>query len=87
MVSALLRSGLTFDLKALARAIYARRDIMLLDDTMSALDVKTQALIIKNLFSKGGILRQLGTTVVWATHSSKHILSSVKIKPDVPLIY
>ncbi|KAE9983445.1 hypothetical protein EG328_009937 [Venturia inaequalis] len=58
---------------ALARAIYARRDLILLDDTMSALDVKTQALIIKNLFSKGGILRQLGTTVVWATHSTRNL--------------
>ncbi|KAE9970358.1 hypothetical protein BLS_004964 [Venturia inaequalis] len=58
---------------ALARALYARRDLILLDDTMSALDVKTQALIIKNLFSKGGILRQLGTTVVWATHSTRNL--------------
>ncbi|QDS72379.1 hypothetical protein FKW77_008421 [Venturia effusa] len=56
---------------ALARAIYARRDLILLDDTMSALDGKTQGIISDNLFSQNGVLRRLGTTVIWATHHTQ----------------
>ncbi|KAI5195395.1 putative ABC transporter [Aureobasidium subglaciale] len=56
---------------ALARAVYARRDLVLLDDTMSALDNKTHETITRQLFSRTGVLRQLGTTVVLTSHSTR----------------
>ncbi|KAJ5633110.1 ABC transporterintegral membrane type 1 [Penicillium lividum] len=58
---------------ALARSVYSRHEIALLDDVMSALDAKTQELIIQRLFSHDGVFRQLGTTVVLTTHNSRHL--------------
>lgn len=56
-------------LEALARSVYSRHDIALLDDVMSALDAETQEMIIQRLLSRDGIFRQLGTTVVLTTHN------------------
>ncbi|KAJ5401745.1 ABC transporter integral membrane type 1 [Penicillium crustosum] len=56
---------------ALARSVYSRHNIALLDDVMSALDVQTQEMIIQRLFSRDGTFRLLGTTVVLATHNSR----------------
>ncbi|KAJ6139789.1 ABC transporter integral membrane type 1 [Penicillium samsonianum] len=56
---------------ALARSVYSRHDIALLDDVMSALDAETQEIIIQRLLSRDGIFRQLGTTVVLTTHNSR----------------
>ncbi|KAJ5209119.1 ABC transporter integral membrane type 1 [Penicillium cf. viridicatum] len=58
---------------ALARSVYSRHDIALLDDVMSALDAQTQEMIIQRLLSHDGIFRQLGTTVVLTTHNSRHL--------------
>ncbi|KAE8415945.1 putative multidrug resistance protein [Aspergillus pseudocaelatus] len=55
--------------EALARAVYSRQDIALLDDILSALDMQTQEMIIARLLSDNGIFRQLGTTVVLTTHN------------------
>ncbi|OGM40676.1 hypothetical protein ABOM_010583 [Aspergillus bombycis] len=54
---------------ALARAVYSRQEIALLDDTLSALDMHTQEMIIARILSNEGIFRQLGTTVVLTTHN------------------
>jgi ATP-binding cassette subfamily C (CFTR/MRP) protein 1 len=56
---------------ALARAVYARREIMLLDDVFSALDTNTQETIYSRLFGQHGLLRELGTTVLLVTHWKK----------------
>ncbi|KAB8254971.1 P-loop containing nucleoside triphosphate hydrolase protein [Aspergillus pseudonomiae] len=56
---------------ALARAVYSRQDIALLDDTLSALDMQTQEMIIARLLSNDGIFRQLGITVILTTHSPR----------------
>ena len=56
---------------ALARAIYSRPDIMLLDDVLSGLDNRTQAVVLARLFGPDGLLRRLRTTVVLATHSGE----------------
>jgi ATP-binding cassette subfamily C (CFTR/MRP) protein 1 len=56
---------------ALARAVYARRDIMLLDDVFSALDTNTQEAIYSRLLGPHGLLRELGTTVLLVTHWQK----------------
>ncbi|KAJ5660981.1 ABC transporter integral membrane type 1 [Penicillium longicatenatum] len=55
----------------LARSVYSRNDIALLDDVMSALDAQTQEMIIQRLLSRDGIFRRLGTTVVLTTHNSR----------------
>lgn len=58
-------------LQALARALYARCEIVVLDDSFSALDGKTEIRIVENLLGPGGLLRQSGTTVFLITNSGK----------------
>ncbi|KAJ5728595.1 multidrug resistance-associated protein [Penicillium malachiteum] len=54
---------------ALARAVYSRQPIVVLDDVASGLDSRTTALISARLFGQGGYFRQHRITVVLATHS------------------
>ncbi|KAI5194185.1 putative multidrug resistance protein [Aureobasidium subglaciale] len=54
---------------ALARAVYSRNSILVLDDVFSALDTSTESTIITRLFGKAGLLRGTNTTAVIATHS------------------
>jgi ATP-binding cassette, subfamily C (CFTR/MRP), member 1 len=56
---------------ALARAVYSRNDIVILDDVLSALDGKTQTMVAEQLLGRQGIFRKLKTTVVLVTHASK----------------
>ncbi|KAI1841095.1 hypothetical protein JX266_012688 [Neoarthrinium moseri] len=58
---------------ALARAIYSRKPILVLDDILSALDNATAALILKRLLGKDGLLCSMGVTVILATHSVHHL--------------
>ncbi|KAI6361085.1 hypothetical protein MCOR25_006549 [Pyricularia grisea] len=55
---------------ALARAIAARKEIVLLDDVFSALDRTTKHHIARRLLGSEGLLRRLGTTVLFTTHDS-----------------
>ncbi|OCK85970.1 putative multidrug resistance protein [Lepidopterella palustris CBS 459.81] len=57
---------------ALARVLYAKPDIVLLDDVLSALDSKTERLITNNLLGPQGLFRKFGSTVVLITHSTRH---------------
>ncbi|MCJ1377074.1 hypothetical protein MMC17_000164 [Xylographa soralifera] len=57
---------------SLARCVYARPDIVLLDDTLSALDSRTERAVIDQLLGNSGLLRQLDTTVILITHSVRH---------------
>ncbi|KAI1293173.1 putative ABC transporter [Xylaria venustula] len=57
---------------ALARAIFARCDILLLDDTFSGLDGETEQIIFKNLFGATGLIPRLKTTVVLVSNSSQY---------------
>ncbi|KAK8149436.1 hypothetical protein G3M48_007029 [Beauveria asiatica] len=59
---------------ALARAILARQDLIILDDTLSALDASTQRHITNNLFGPNGLFKELGTTVVLITHTMQYLL-------------
>ncbi|KAM0458751.1 hypothetical protein ACHAPV_005740 [Trichoderma viride] len=56
---------------ALARAIYARKQILLLDDIFSGMDAHTIDTISARLFGKVGILRRQQATVVLTTHHHK----------------
>jgi len=54
---------------ALARALYARNELVILDDIFSGLDAGTEEHIFNKLLGKSGLFRQLGTTVLLATHA------------------
>ncbi|KAJ5767038.1 uncharacterized protein N7511_004654 [Penicillium nucicola] len=58
---------------ALARAVYARRNIIVLDDALSGLDATTENHIFHNLFGSTGILRELGATTIVASSSVKRL--------------
>ncbi|KAH0287053.1 P-loop containing nucleoside triphosphate hydrolase protein, partial [Aureobasidium sp. EXF-3399] len=58
---------------ALARAVYARKAIVLLDDVFSALDAKTEELVSERLLSKHGLFKKHDTTVILATHAVQHL--------------
>lgn len=56
---------------SLARAVYSRKPLLILDDVLSGLDPVTEQAIVDNVFADGGILRKHGVTVLLATHSGK----------------
>lgn len=58
---------------SLARALYSRAKLVILDDVLSGLDSVTEELVFRRVFGRDGILRRLGATVVLATHSVKHL--------------
>jgi ATP-binding cassette subfamily C (CFTR/MRP) protein 1 len=51
-------------LQALARAVYARKDTLIMDDVFSGLDAHTEDAIFHNLLGEQGILRRFKTTVI-----------------------
>ncbi|TQB72810.1 hypothetical protein MPDQ_006453 [Monascus purpureus] len=55
---------------AIARSVYAKASIVLLDDTLSGLDRRTERQVFNQVFGKQGLLRQLGSTVVLVTHAN-----------------
>ncbi|KAI1387325.1 uncharacterized protein F4822DRAFT_430081 [Hypoxylon trugodes] len=59
---------------ALARAIYARPSVIILDDVFSGMDSNTANLITSRLLGRDGILRKHQTTVIIATHN-KNIMA------------
>ncbi|KAK7753241.1 hypothetical protein SLS62_004760 [Diatrype stigma] len=56
---------------ALARAVYSRKDIVILDDVFSGMDAHTVDLVSRRLLESDGLFRKRGTTVILATHSHK----------------
>ncbi|KAJ6006036.1 multidrug resistance-associated protein [Penicillium sp. IBT 35674x] len=58
---------------SLARAVYARKELVLLDDVLSALDRKTKAAIMGRLFGVDGLLRRISSTVVLVTHEVENL--------------
>ncbi|MCJ1309562.1 hypothetical protein MMC25_003222 [Agyrium rufum] len=58
---------------ALARMVYARQDIVILDDILSALDATTEEKLVLRLLGKSGLFQKLGTTVILATHALRHL--------------
>ncbi|KAM3532049.1 hypothetical protein NHJ13051_000425 [Beauveria bassiana] len=55
---------------SLARAVYARPDVVLADNIFSSQDQVTARAIMKQLLGADGLLRQSNTTVILATHLS-----------------
>ncbi|OAA63926.1 ABC transporter, transmembrane domain, type 1 [Cordyceps fumosorosea ARSEF 2679] len=54
---------------SLARALYSRPKILVLDDFVSAIDGKTRRHIVQKLFGPAGWFKQRGCTVIFATHA------------------
>ncbi|KAF2200883.1 canalicular multispecific organic anion transporter 1 [Delitschia confertaspora ATCC 74209] len=58
---------------ALARAIYAQKDIVILDDCLSGLDSQTENRVWHSLFGNDGLLRRCRTTVLITSSSAKRL--------------
>ncbi|KAF5010391.1 hypothetical protein FDECE_3443 [Fusarium decemcellulare] len=54
---------------SLARAVYSRRSLLVLDDVLSGLDPTTEQALVERVFGPDGLLRKHAITVVLATHS------------------
>ena len=61
---------------SLARAVYAQRPTIILDDVFSGLDAHTENTVFDNLLGTHGIFRDLNTTVIIA--SSRCTYDSVR---------
>ncbi|KAJ7465565.1 P-loop containing nucleoside triphosphate hydrolase protein [Mycena latifolia] len=62
---------------AIARAVYARADLILLDDVFSALDGETETHVFTSLFGPEGMLK--GKTTVLVTHGIHHLANADKV--------
>ncbi|KAK2734190.1 hypothetical protein FQN57_001844 [Myotisia sp. PD_48] len=58
---------------ALARAVYSRKETIVLDDVFSAQDAKTENAVFDRLLGKQGLLKKIGATIVLITHSARHL--------------
>jgi ATP-binding cassette subfamily C (CFTR/MRP) protein 1 len=58
---------------ALARAIYARKMVLLLDDVLSGLDDATGQAVVQEVLGLRGICRKHGMAVVIVTHATKYM--------------
>ncbi|CAI7606472.1 unnamed protein product [Penicillium pancosmium] len=56
---------------SLARAVYSRAAVLVLDDVFSGLDTRSVAAISSRLLSVDGHFRKAGRTVVFATHNNR----------------
>ncbi|KAK2028383.1 ABC transporter [Colletotrichum zoysiae] len=74
---------------ALARAFYARCDIMVLDDAFSALDGKTETLVVQNLLGPHGLARRMETAVLVISNSASffHLADELVILGDNTVKY
>ncbi|KAI0423684.1 P-loop containing nucleoside triphosphate hydrolase protein [Xylaria sp. FL1042] len=61
---------------SIARAVYSRKSIAILDDVLSGLDAVTEETVFRGVFGKNGLFKKLGTTVILATHSIKRLPES-----------
>lgn len=57
---------------SLARALYDRSPLLVLDDVFSGLDNSTAARVFDRTFGPAGLLRRRGATALVCTHSTRH---------------
>lgn len=65
---------------SLARALYSRKQLLLLDDVTSGLDRRTEKIVMQRVLGRNGFCRNYGLSVVLATHSREyhnHYLGSI----------
>ncbi|KAI0124124.1 P-loop containing nucleoside triphosphate hydrolase protein [Xylariales sp. AK1849] len=56
---------------ALARAVYTRAPVLILDDPLNGLDGRTETAVLEALLGPQGLLRKQETLVIWATSTVK----------------
>lgn len=56
---------------SLARAVYSRAKLVLLDDILSGLDSRTELLVFSRVFGPYGLLKANGCTIALATNSKR----------------
>lgn len=66
-------------MQALARALFARCDILLLDNSFSKLDGETEKTIFENLLGATGLTQRLRTMVVLVSNSCILIFTQSRI--------
>ncbi|KAL9616745.1 MAG: hypothetical protein Q9160_008402 [Pyrenula sp. 1 TL-2023] len=54
---------------AVARAVFARKRLLILDDVFGGIDADTEEHIFRRLISNSGLLRRHGTTIILVTHA------------------
>lgn len=54
---------------SLARAVYSRKRLLVLDDVLSGLDPTTEQAVVDRVFGSDGLLRKHAITTILATHS------------------
>ncbi|OKL58600.1 hypothetical protein UA08_06380 [Talaromyces atroroseus] len=59
---------------SLARAVYSKNRVLVLDDVFSRLDSKTISVISSHLFSREGYIKTTGRSVILATHTHNIIV-------------
>ncbi|GME38700.1 ABC transporter [Neofusicoccum parvum] len=64
---------------SLARALYARKPILVVDDVLSGLDNNTENLVFSRVFGRDGLLRKANCTAILATHSVRWAPQSDKL--------
>lgn len=57
--------------QAIARAVFSRKKIIILDDVFSGMDAATESLVFARLLGPEGLLRKTGITCLFATHTGK----------------
>lgn len=57
----------------MARALYSRNPLIILDDVLTGLDRQTEASVLEAVFGAGGVLKNTKSTVVLATNSGNVI--------------
>lgn len=72
--------------KALARAVYARTDLVILDDVLASLDPVTKEHVFDDLLGPWGLFRRLGTTVIMTTSLGKARMDAIYVYADASLL-
>ncbi|KAJ5408595.1 P-loop containing nucleoside triphosphate hydrolase protein [Penicillium cosmopolitanum] len=58
---------------ALARALYSRQPVLILDDVLTGLDRETEKCILEAVFAAQGLMKEFRQTVILATNSAHHL--------------
>lgn len=83
LVSGLTRVSwclLLISYQSIARAVYSRKRLAIFDDVFSGLDAVTEQQVFASVFSKDGILAQIGTNIILATHGGKRHYNKQQLK-------
>ncbi|KAF3128104.1 hypothetical protein TWF703_009706 [Orbilia oligospora] len=72
---------------ALARAVYSRKPILILDDIFSGLDAVTEERIFARLLGPDGLLRKNRNTIILATHAGNNPRTDFSLRSMKTNIY